>query len=76
MRYKDVIVKENMYRLDIWVEKMVIVDVKSIEQIHRVYLKQVRSYLQLTGCKLGLLLNFNVAVLKEGIHRVVLGLDE
>jgi GxxExxY protein len=71
-----VIVKENMYRLDIWVEKKVIVDVKSVEQVHPVYLKQVKTYLQLTGSKLGLLLNFNVAVLKEGIHRVVLGLEE
>jgi GxxExxY protein len=76
MRYKDVIVKENMYRLDIWVEKKVVVDVKSVEQVHPVYLKQVKTYLQLTGSKLGLLLNFNVPVLKEGIHRIVLGLEE
>ncbi|MCI0614506.1 GxxExxY protein [bacterium] len=76
MKYKEVIVKENMYRLDIWVEKKVVVDVKSVEQVHPVHLKQVKTYLQLTGSKLGLLLNFNVAVLKEGIHRVVLGLEE
>lgn len=76
LRYKDAIVKENMYRLDIGVERKVIVEVKSVEQIPPVYFKQVRSYLQLTGSKLGLLLNFNVPVLKEGIHRIVLGLEE
>lgn len=76
MRYKEVIVKEQMYRLGIWVEKKVIVDVKSVEEIHPVHLKQLLTYLQQTGCKLGLLINFNVPVLKEGIHRVVNGLEE
>lgn len=76
MRYKGVIVKENMYRLDIWVERKVIVDIKSVETIPPVFKKQVLSYLQQTGCKLGLLLNFNVPVLKEGIERIVCGLDE
>ena len=76
MKYKEVIVKENMYRLDIWVEKKVIVDVKSVEQVPPVHLKQVKTYLQLTGSKLGLLLNFNITVVKKGIHRVVLGLEE
>lgn len=76
LRYKGVIVKENMYRLDIWVEKKVVVDVKTVEQIPPVYFKQVKSYLQQTDSKLGLLLNFNVPVLKEGIHRIVLGLEE
>ena len=76
LRYKNVIVKENMYRLDIWVEKKVVVEVKSVEQIPPVYFKQVQSYLQQTGSKLGLLLNFNVSVLKDGIYRIVLGLEE
>jgi len=65
-----------MYRLDIWVEKKVIVDVKSVEEIHIVYKKQVLTYLEQTGSKLGLLLNFNVPVLKDGIERIVLGLEE
>jgi len=76
MRYKDVIVKEDMYRLDIWIEKKVIVDVKSVEELLPVHEKQLLTYLQLTGCKLGLLINFNVPVLKLGIHRVVNGLEE
>jgi len=76
MHYKDVIVKEEMYRLDIWVEKKVIVDVKSVEEVHPVHEKQLLTYLQLTCCKLGLLINFNVPVLKQGIHRIVNGLEE
>ena len=76
IRYKDVIVKEKMDRLDIWVERKVVVDVKSVEQVLPVHEKQVLTYLQQTGNKLGLLLNFNVPVLKDGIHRIVMGLEE
>lgn len=76
MQYKDVIVKEKMYRLDIWVERKVIIDVKSVEQVLSVHEKQMLTYLQQTGNKLGLLLNFNVPVLKYGIHRIVMGLEE
>ena len=76
MNYKNVILKDNMYRIDIWVEKKVIVDVKSVKAISPVYEKQVLTYLQQTGSKLGLILNFNVPVIKEGIERIVLGLEE
>ena len=65
-----------MYRLDIWVERKVIVDVKSVETVLPVFKKQVLTYLQQTGCKLGLLLNFNVPVLKDGNERIVNGLEE
>ncbi|KAA3613796.1 MAG: GxxExxY protein [Calditrichaeota bacterium] len=76
MRYKDVIVREKMYRLDIWVEEKVVIDIKSVERIPPVFKKQVLTYLEQTGSTLGLLLNFNVPVLKDGIERVVLGLKE
>lgn len=76
MNYKNVIIKDRMYRLDIWVERKVVVDVKSVEEIPPVYKKQVLTYLQQTGSKLGLLLNFNVPVMKDGIERIVLGLVE
>ena len=76
MRYKKALVRDKMYRLDIWVEKKVIVDIKSVETIPAVYKKQVLTYLQQTGSKLGLLLNFNVPVMKEGIERIVLGLED
>ena len=65
-----------MYRIDIWVERKVIVDVKSVEEVPAVHLKQVLTYLQQTGTKLGLLLNFNVPVIKDGINRIVMGLEE
>ncbi len=58
MSYKNVILKDKMYRLDIWVERKVIVDVKSVEEIPPVHKKQVLTYLQQTGSKLELLLNF------------------
>ena len=73
MKYKDILVKEKMYRLDIWVERKVVVDIKSVETVLPVHQKQVLTYLQQTGSKLGLLLNFNVPVLKDGINRIVLG---
>jgi len=60
------------YRIDILVEKLVVVEVKSIDRFDRVHHAQVLSYLRLSGCKVGLLLNFNVKWLVEnGIKRVV-----
>lgn len=61
-------------RLDFLVANMVVVELKSVEKILPVHKAQVLTYLKLTACKLGLLINFNVSVLKEGIERVVLGL--
>jgi len=62
------------YRLDMLVESRVIVEVKSVACFNDVHLAQVLTYLKLSQCKLGLLLNFNVRLMKEGIKRVVLGL--
>jgi len=59
------------YRLDILVEKAVIVEVKSIDHIAPIHKAQLLSYLKLSGCKVGLLVNFNVKVLKDGVVRVV-----
>lgn len=64
------------FRLDLWVDQRIIVEVKAIDTMQEVHRAQLLSYLKLTGCKLGLLINFNEAVLKEGVHRVVNGLDE
>lgn len=60
-------------RLDLFVEKNVIVEVKAIDCFHEAHRAQVLTYLKLTDCKLGLLLNFNEATMKEGIMRVVNG---
>ena len=59
------------FRADVIVEKKVIVELKSIELLAPVNYKQVRTYLTLTGCKLGILVNFNVELIKDGIHRIV-----
>lgn len=59
------------YRVDLWVENRLIVEVKAVEALNNVYLAQTLTYLKLSGVKLGLLINFNVVMLKDGIRRVV-----
>lgn len=59
------------YRVDLLVNGKLIVEIKSVDAISDIYLAQVLTYLKLSGCKLGLLLNFNVASMKNGIRRVV-----
>ena len=59
------------YRLDIYVERKVIVEVKSIEELGNLHFAQTLTYLKLSECKLGLLINFNTLVLAGGINRVV-----
>ena len=62
---------EAGFRADVIIENKVIVELKSIEGLALVHHKQVHTYLKLTGCKLGLLINFNVNLIKDGIHRIV-----
>lgn len=62
------------YRLDLLVENKVVIEVKSVEMLNDVHLAQVLTYLKLGNFKLGLLINFNVALLKSGVRRVVNGL--
>jgi len=59
------------YRIDLLVEEKVIVEVKAIKEFDDVHLAQILSYLKLSKCKLGLLMNFNVTLLKNGIKRIV-----
>ena len=59
------------FRADIIFAEKVIVELKSIEALAPVHYKQVQTYLKLTNLKLGLLINFNVNLIKDGIHRVV-----
>ena len=59
------------YRLDIMVENKVVIEIKSVEALNDVHLAQILTYLKLSNCKLGLLINFNVSLLKNGIRRVV-----
>ena len=64
------------YRLDLLVSDAVVVEIKSIEALTSIHDAQLLTYLKLGGWKVGLLINFNVEVLKSGIHRRVLGLEE
>jgi len=59
------------YRIDLLVESKVIIEIKSVEALHDVYLAQILTYMKLGGYKLGLLINFNVSMLKDGIRRVI-----
>jgi GxxExxY protein len=59
------------FRADLIVEDKVVIEIKSIELIAPVHGKQVLTYLKLTNLKLGILVNFNVALIKEGIQRIV-----
>lgn len=59
------------FRADVIVENKVIVELKSVEALADIHYKQVLTYLKLTNLKLGLLINFNVPLIKNGIHRVV-----
>ena len=62
------------YRIDLLAELKVIVEVKSVDSLNEIHLAQVLTYLKLSGCKLGLLINFKVTLIKKGIRRIVLGL--
>ncbi|TWU30268.1 GxxExxY protein [Bythopirellula polymerisocia] len=71
----DGVLFEDGYRLDLLVEGKIIVEVKSIEQLANIHKKQLLTYLRLTNMKLGLLINFNEEVIRNGITRIVNGLD-
>jgi GxxExxY protein len=73
MLYKDVRMDIG-FRLDLLVGSKVIVEIKSVDTLLDVHHKQLLTYLKLSGCKLGLLINFNVNHVKEGIVRKVNGL--
>lgn len=59
------------FKIDLWVERQVIVELKAVEKILPVHESQLLTYLRLTGTSVGLLINFNVPVLKDGIKRMV-----
>jgi GxxExxY protein len=73
--YKTITFAEA-FRVDLMVADKVIVELKSIEQINNAHRKQIQTYLRLTNLKLGYLLNFGAALMKDGIVRAVNGLEE
>jgi GxxExxY protein len=75
IRYDNIVFEEG-FRADLTVNDMVLIEVKSVEQAHRVHKKQVLTYLRLTDLRLGLLINFGEELIKDGITRVANGLQE
>lgn len=69
----DEVSMEVVYRVDMLVENKLVVEIKSLRALQDNDIAQVLTYLRLSGCKLGLLINFNVVLLKNGIKRLILG---
>jgi len=67
---------EEGFRVDLLVERRVIIELKSVEAVTGAHKKQVQTYLRLTNCKLGYLLNFGCELMRDGITRCVNGLQE
>ncbi len=67
---------DHAYRVDLLVEGMIVVELKAVDAMHDVHLAQLLSYLKLTNCRLGLLINFNQETLVQGLRRVANGLNE
>jgi GxxExxY protein len=63
---------DSGYRIDLIVEEQVIVELKTVEQLLPIHEAQLLSYVRLSGCKIGLLINFNVKLLKDGVRRFVM----
>ncbi|MCD0456550.1 GxxExxY protein [Chryseobacterium sp. LC2016-27] len=70
LKYKSELI-DNAYRIDLIVENKIIIEIKSVVEIHPIFYSQVLTYLKLTDIKLGLLINFNTPLIKDGIHRIV-----
>lgn len=62
------------YRIDLLVENKLVIELKSVEALNDLHMAQILTYLKLSNCKLGLLINFNTVLFKDGIRRVVNGL--
>jgi GxxExxY protein len=59
------------YRLDLLVENKLIIEIKAIEELNKIHTAQILTYLKVSGCRLGLLMNFNVLMIKDGIRRII-----
>lgn len=58
------------YRVDLLVNRKVVIEIKSVETLNDVHLAQVLTYLKLSNCKLGMIINFNVVLIKDGVKRI------
>ncbi|MEN7973597.1 MAG: GxxExxY protein [Verrucomicrobiota bacterium] len=76
VKFRGKVVEENGYRVDLLVDDKVVVEVKSVETMKPLFSKQTGTYLKLMNLQLGLLINFNVPLLKDGIKRIVNGYNK
>jgi GxxExxY protein len=74
VRFQGMIFEEG-FRADLFVEQKVIIELKSVERLQPVHSKQLLTYLRLTGCRLGLLINFGENLMKDGFKRIANGLE-
>jgi GxxExxY protein len=72
IHYKNKLFFEEGVRIDVLVDDLVICELKSVLEIHPVWIKQITSHLKLTGLRLGFLINFNVPLIKDGIKRFIM----
>jgi GxxExxY protein len=70
LKYKEINI-DKAYKVDLIIDNKVIVEIKSVLELHPVFNAQLLTYLKLTNIKLGLLINFNTLLIKDGIHRIV-----
>lgn len=75
LKYEELVFEEG-YRLDLIVDDKVIVEVKSVDEVGPIHKKQLLTYLKLKNKRLGLLINFNENLIRDGITRIVNGLEE
>ncbi len=71
IKYKSVTLDAG-YRIDLMVEDAIIIEIKAIDALTRVHEAQLLTYLKLSGCRIGFLMNFNAALFKQGLKRLVL----
>lgn len=70
IRYKEIIINSNL-RVDLIVDDKLLAELKTVETVLPVHKSQLMTYMKLTGKHLGLLINFNTTLFKEGVHRVI-----
>ena len=75
IRWGNILFDEG-FRADLMIDRKVVIELKSVEKTHPVHKKVLLTYLRLTDCKLGLLINFGQEKIKDGISRVVNGLED
>lgn len=76
LEFHGQLIEEKAFRIDLLVNSKIIVELKSVEKIPPLYSKQLGTYLKLAGKHLGLLINFNEVLLKNGIKRIVNGFED